>query len=162
MDELRTPAVMEFWAEFCRRTGVDPEQRWDAYAFGDTAAMADELAGLVVTGPKRATAGLYRHFEPPAGEPMPKVGAFSVILGGAGQPLAVVRTTDVAVRPLDEVDAQFAWDEGEGDRSLEYWLSAHRAFFARDLAADGLTLTDDTLVVLERFELVWPAGVPGG
>ena len=32
---------------------------------------------------------------------------------------------------IDEVDASFAWDEGEGDRSLECWRRAHTDYFTR-------------------------------
>jgi uncharacterized protein YhfF len=34
-------------------------------------------------------------------------------------------------RRFDEVDEQFAFDEGEGDRSLAYWRGAHQRYFAR-------------------------------
>jgi hypothetical protein len=55
-----------------------------------------------------------------------------------------------------EVDAAFAWDEGEGDRSVAYWLDAHRRFFARRCAQLGVAFSDEVLTVFERFELVWP------
>jgi uncharacterized protein YhfF len=48
-------------------------------------------------------------------------------------------------------------DEGEGDRTRAWWLDAHTRFFTRQCAAMGWTFCDDTGVVFERFELVWPA-----
>ena len=36
------------------------------------------------------------------------------------------------VRRFGDVDAQFAWTEGEGDRTLEYWREAHIRFFAAE------------------------------
>jgi GNAT superfamily N-acetyltransferase len=68
----------------------------------------------------------------------------------------VIRTTQIERRPLDQVDAQFAWDEGEGDRTLAYWLDAHRNFFRRECAAEGVPFADDMQVQLERFELLYP------
>lgn len=56
------------------------------------------------------------------------------------------------MKPLGEVDEAFAWDEGEGDRTLEWWRAAHTRFFARM----GIELTDDSEMILERFDLVWP------
>ena len=53
---------------------------------------------------------------------------------------------------MSEVDEQFAWDEGEGDRTLKWWTEAHVRFFARL----GIDVGKATEMVLERFELVWP------
>jgi uncharacterized protein YhfF len=147
-------AVEEWWEAFRQARGVDAD-RYDTFAFGDSAEMADELAGLVVHGPKRATAGLLLDYERD-GEPVPKEGDYSVVIDGRGLPVATIRTTQVEVKPLREVDAAFAWDEGEGDRSLAWWLDAHRRFFARRCARLGVTFSDDVLTVFERFELVWP------
>jgi uncharacterized protein YhfF len=160
MDQ-RSPAVREFWLEFCRRHGVDPDQRYDVFAFGDSADLADELAELVISGPKRATAALLSDFGPD-GEPLPEAGVYSVVLDGRGEPACVIRTTEVVVRPVGEVDAAFAWDEGEGDRTLDGWLAGHRAYFTRELGRRGLPYSDDLPAVFERFELVWarPAGRP--
>ena len=55
-----------------------------------------------------------------------------------------------------DVDEEFAWTEGEGDRSLAHWRSAHLEFFA----SQGVDVSDDDDVVLERFELLWRAGPP--
>jgi uncharacterized protein YhfF len=63
----------------------------------------------------------------------------------------VIRTTGVEVRRFGDVDAEFAWTEGEGDRSLEYWREEHIRFFAAERRPFG----EDTEVVLQRFELLW-------
>jgi uncharacterized protein YhfF len=67
----------------------------------------------------------------------------------------LIRTSDVQVCAFDQVDARFAWDEGEGDRSLEYWRAAHWAFFSRECAELGRAPSPDMPVVLERFELLF-------
>jgi uncharacterized protein len=146
-------AVGSFWRAFCDATGVDVETPFDAWAFGgrDTTELATELALLVRDGPKRATTGLLAEYER-EGEPLPEIGAYGVILDGAGTPICVIRTTRVDTMPFGEVDDGFAWVEGEGDRSLAYWREAHIRFFAEE----GTTISDDDVVVLERFELVWP------
>ncbi len=154
MAEPVTPKVAEFWRTFCAAHDVDPGRRCDVFRFGDSDAMADELAELVRTGPKRATCGLAMDFG--AGrEPLPAVGEYSVVLDGAGHPRCVIRTTEVEVKPLDQVDAVFAWDEGEGDRTLDWWAAGHQAYFTRDLARQGLEFRTDLPTVFERFELVW-------
>ena len=44
-----------------------------AESFGDSPELADELLGLVINGPKRATAGAVADYEA-AGDPIPTVG----------------------------------------------------------------------------------------
>jgi uncharacterized protein YhfF len=110
-----------------------------------------ELALLVRDGPKRATAGLYSEYAN-GDEPLPAVGDLSVILDGANDPVCVIQTTGVEIRRFGDVDDEFAWTEGEGDRSLAYWREAHIRFFA----AIGTPVTEDAEVVLQRFDLLWP------
>ena len=51
-------AVAAFWGEFSRQTdGVDDASFYEAFHFGDSEALAQELADLVLSGTKRATAG---------------------------------------------------------------------------------------------------------
>ena len=158
---MREPAsassVEAFWRAFADATGVDAT--YDAWAFGgdDTPALATELGLLVRDGPKRATTGMLAEYERD-GEALPQIGAYSVILDGAGEPLCIIRTTRVDTVAFGEVDEEFAWVEGEGDRSLEYWREAHVRFFAHE----GTPISDADVVVLERFELVWPTIAPDG
>ena len=147
-------AVDAMWESYVTDSGYDGPLV-TAFAFGDSAELADELGLLVLHGHKRATAGLLRAFEA-EDEPLPRVGDRCLVLGGDGRPLAVVRTTDVRVGPLSSVDDSFAWDEGEGDRTRDWWLDAHARFFTSQCAAMGLPFSDDLGVVFERFELVWP------
>jgi uncharacterized protein YhfF len=151
----RSPAVRTFWEAFCRARSMSPERRYDVFAFGDTPALADELLALVRMGPKRATAALVLDFER-GGDPLPEPGVHSVVLDGRGEPGCIIRTTEVAVKPFDQVDARFAWDEGEDDRTLETWRKWHRRCFTRQCASWGIAFDERMPVVLERFELVWP------
>ena len=56
---------------------------------------------------------------------------------------------------MAEVGAEFAFEEGEGDRSLAWWLEAHRAFWRREAEREGFEYSDDLDVCCERFELAW-------
>ena len=138
--------VEAFWRRFVAATGIDGP--YTAWGFGSSPEMATELGLLVRDGPKRATASLASSY---SDEPVPVPGDLGVVLDGDGEPLCVVRTTGVEVRAFCEVDEEFAWTEGEGDRSLAYWREAHIRFFA----TPGEPLDDTTPVVLERFDLVW-------
>lgn len=154
MSDAKTPEVRSYWREYARASGVAGDD-YDVVSFGDSPAMADGLAALVVDGPKRATAGLARDFGP-GREPMPRVGAHAVVVDGRGRPRCVWRTVEVRVGPFISVDASFAFDEGEGDRTLTDWLAGHRRYFERQAAKEGFEFRDDTPTVFERFVVVWP------
>ena len=47
-------------------------------------------------------------------------------------------------------------DEGEGERTREWWLEAHQGFWQRSCARMGIDYSDSLEVVFERFVVVWP------
>lgn len=149
----RTTATDAYWQAFRAATGIAGD--YDAVAFGDGPALADELLALVLAGTKRATACLLRDVTV-AGEPMPVVGGHVVAVDGAGVPRCIWRTTEVTVKPLSHVDDAFAWDEGEGDRTRAGWLDAHGGYFARQATRESFAFHDDIETVFERFTVVWP------
>jgi uncharacterized protein YhfF len=114
-----------------------------AFAFGDSPALADELLDLVLKGVKSATCST--EDEPNTSTP----GERWIVLDGRGEPRCVIESTEVTFRRYNEVDAAFAHDEGEGDRSLAYWRDAHRRYFTR-LGR----FSDDMMLMCERFRLV--------
>jgi uncharacterized protein YhfF len=71
------------------------------------------------------------------------------VLDGHGAPRCVIESTEVTYRRYSEVDAKFAFDEGEGDRSLKYWREAHREYFSRQGS-----FSEDMMLMCERFRLV--------
>lgn len=113
------------------------------FAFGDSPELANELLELVIRGIKTATCST--EDEPNTSRP----GERWVVLDGRGEPRCVIESTEVAYRRFNEVDAAFAYEEGEGDRSLAYWRRAHRDCFGR-LGRFG----EDMMLMCERFRLV--------
>ncbi|QFT87986.1 ASCH domain protein [Bacillus sp. THAF10] len=87
-------------------------------------------------------------------EPLPTVEDYSIILNSKDEPLAIIKTTEVNVLPMNEVSEEFAIAEGEGDRTYRYWKEAHEKFFTKELKDLGLEYSEDMLLVCERFELV--------
>src|SRR5690349_3360716 len=118
-------------------------QHLRTFAFGDNSALADELLELVIKGIKTATCST--EDEPNTSAP----GERWVVLNGRGEPCCVIETIEVTYRRFNEVEADFAFDEGEGDRSLAYWREAHRTYFGR-LGR----FSEDMMLMCERFRLV--------
>jgi uncharacterized protein YhfF len=151
----KSAAVQQFWAEFCHHAQLVSATPYQAWHFGDSRELADELVALVVDGPKRATASLgWTVDRYPALAPI--LGSYSVITTFAGEPRGVICSSRIERCAFRDVSAEFAWTEGEGDRSLADWRAGHWAYFTRECAVLGLTPSEDMPVVLERFELLYP------
>lgn len=149
--------IAVFWDAFSADVGHDCSDRFfEAFHFDDNEATADELAGLVLAGVKRATAGLLWSFESARGSP-PKPGALSVVTYWDGRPACVIETLEVKVLPFEQVTAEFAAVEGEGDGSLECWRRVHWAYFGRECARLGREPSMTMPVACERFNVVFRA-----
>lgn len=123
-----------------------------AWSFGATAQKADELLALVLADTKTATSSALWDYEA-EDEPLPARGILSILLDGEGRPRALIEATEVSVVPFGEVDAEHAFLEGEGDRSLAHWREVHERFFTDNATHDHAFATDMP-VVLERFRVL--------
>jgi uncharacterized protein YhfF len=148
-------AIAPFWAEFEAAHGIPVASRfYEATHFDDNEASANHLAALVLAGKKRATAGLAWSFDAEKGRP-PKAGDLSVITDWGGNPLCVIETVSVAVVPFEEVSAEFAAAEGEGNGSLDYWRTVHWEYFLRECARIGRKPHAAMPVLCEHFEVIY-------
>lgn len=157
MDSAAAAAMWTAYAE-AHPDAVAGQDPPPVEAFGDSVELADELIALVLHGPKRATAGLVSAYVRD-GEALPRIGGYWVGCDGSGTPRAILRAYALRVGPVISVDDAFAWDEGEGDRSRDDWLRAHRDFFSRTCEAAGAAYDDSLEAVFERFRVVWPPEV---
>lgn len=155
MARTLTADLLPYWRAFCDRAGADLTARFcESFHFDDNERSADELARLVLSGTKRASAGLLWSYEA-AGVPTPKPGDLSIVTDWSGAPQCVIETTGVELVPFDQVGAEFAAAEGEGDGSLAYWQAAHQAYFGRECARLGRQAAPGMPVVCERFRVAW-------
>jgi uncharacterized protein YhfF len=126
----------------------------ERFTFGDSPEMADKLLPLVLAGTKTATCGALREYEEDASL-LPRPGQRAIVLDGRGEPACVIEYTRVECRPFDAVDADFARQEGEGDRSLADWRNIHRSFFARNGG-----FQPDMLLVCQEFRVIERMAAP--
>ena len=142
-----------YWRAHPDQVGLDDVPTVER--FGDHAELSDALLELVISGRKRATATLVKEFAAD-GVPLPRVGSHWIACDSSGAPRVVLRSTELRVGPFTSVDAAFAYDEGEDDRSLESWRENHARYWRRAAAAIGIEWTEQHEVVFERFSVVWP------
>ncbi len=131
--------------------------RW---GFADPGPLRDELTAAALAGIKTTTASLLVEYEID-GDAVPVAGQVDVLIDSDGRDVAVVETIACRIARLADVDDQHAIDEGEGYADSTAFRVAHERYWNgyRDQIRTGLDdptweLTDDTLVVLERFRIV--------
>jgi len=147
--------IESYWQSYLGALPADSsvrDERYVAESWGDSPRMAEELGALIVVGTKTATCSALWEYRT-EGEPLPTVGLKTIVLDGNDDPLCIVETTEVEVKPYDRVDARFAYEEG--DRSLEYWQEAHWRFFSRTLPNISREPAIEMPLVCKRFRVVY-------
>ncbi len=146
--------VLEFWEKVKTETGITGDFV-DAWGFGDNPALKDELLGYILQGIKRSSTSLLKESEI-EGYPDDNEGDYNIILNGKDEPAAVIKTVSVRRVKYRDVDADHAYWEGEGDRTLETYFMEHDKYYKRIGESLGFEFNKDMLVDLVRFELVYP------
>lgn len=155
---MTNQSVLSMWRAYLASVGeVDegagrPPSSWH---FCDNEADANACVELVRRGIKTATAPSLWHFEL-RDEPLPKPGDLHVVTDWAGEAQCVIRTVSVEIVPFNEVSAEHAAAEGEGDRSLAFWRRVHWDYYHRELEGSPFTPREDMPIVCERFQMVYP------
>jgi len=151
------PAVEAFWLGYlsaCFPPGSHDARPADVTDFGDSKEMADELGRLVQAGIKTATSGLARDFEQ-SGEAPPVVGNVEIVVDGSGNPLCVIEITEVVIRPFNTIDEAFAFDYGEGDRTLAWWRQEMWDYYSAESQQSGREPSQTMPLICIRFRLLY-------
>ncbi len=139
--------VEEFWHRFLASdaaAGFDNPVLYDVMRIGSSAASAEHGASVVLSGQKTATSSPPSEY--PSREAWPYVGALSVLLRGDSAPVAVIKTTEVVLRRLGDLDNDFAQDYGEWDGTAKTLRKNLAEFYECDENQD---------LICERFRVVF-------
>ena len=119
--------------------------------------LRDQLVAAILDGSKTTTTGLMADYEHER-EPLPQPGQREAVVDSAGNRVAAIEITAVRVVRLGDVDLEHALGEGEGYGSVAQWRAGHERFWHSAEMREALddpdfAVSDDTLVVAERFRL---------
>ena len=148
--------IERYWQKYLSTLPSDSPYHSETYvaeSWGDSPALADELGELIIQGVKTATCSALWSWEA-EGNPVPER-YITVALNGNGEPFCIVETYEITIRKYNEVDADFAREEGEGDLSLNYWREAHKNYFSRVLPKIGKEFSENMSLVCERFRIIY-------
>lgn len=120
--------VKHYWQQYLQTLtpGMDANQPYLVEQFEDIPQLADELGQLVIEGTKTATCSALWEWEAEQ-LPLPTVGLKTIVLDGGDSSICIIEMTEVNICPFNQVDAQFAYDEGEIDCNGILWerFAAH-------------------------------------
>ena len=153
------PSKIEaFWQSYLLTLSEASRQKTPGYVvdqFGDTPEVATKVGKLVRDGVKTTTSSLRWGLEY-IGEPIPQVGHIELIIDGNGDPLCIIELIEVAIKPFGAVDEQFAFEYGEGERTLEAWRRDNWDFHSRWCIEIGREPSETMPIVCQRFRLLYP------
>lgn len=115
---------------------------------------ANICAQLVKDDIKTATCALKQSYIA-ENEPLPIIGHLHIVTDWYGEPTSIIETMQVLEIPFYQVDASFAYKEGEGDRSLEYWEKVHKEFFKQEAKEYQIEFNENSILILEYFKRVF-------
>lgn len=116
---------------------------------GTPGEMRGHLNRLILSGAKRATAGLLVDYVR-EDEPLEVAGDILALIDDESRAIAIVKVERVMTMRFASVPWEFAQAEGEGDESIEDWRDGHQAYWT----SAGEVVDDETLVVLVWFQLM--------
>jgi len=142
-----------FWQSYLSTLSEEEQKNAPPYVvdqFADTPEAATKVGKLVRDGVKTTTSSLVWGLEH-IGQPLPKVGNIELIVDGNGEPLCIIELTEVEIKPFNAVDEQFAYEYGEGERTLSYWLRDNWEYLSRWCHEIGREPSETMPLVFQRF-----------
>ena len=120
--------------------------------------LRERLIAAILDGTKTSTSSMLLEYSI-ENEPLPVIGARQTVVDSYNSAVAIIRTVAVQIIRLADVGIEHARAEGEGFVSVAAWRTGHEAFWhSTELKAHlkdpTFTVDDDTLVVLERFQVI--------
>lgn len=143
--------VKDFWIKFCNEKKLLTDIKYQAWSFGNTKEMADELAELVNCNIKTATTSAFELYE--ACDDIPQVGDYNIILNSSKEPVCITQTKAVYIMPYNLITPEHAWHEG--DRSYKYWREVHDRFFVEEYKSVGKKFYEQAPMLCEVFEKIY-------
>lgn len=140
----------ELWNKFINKYNIK-NKSYEEWKFG---VDPDKLLDLVLKGKKTGTSSLKILYELD-NEQLPKVDDYSVILDSNNIARCIIKNIKVEIIPFNKITRVYAFKEGEGDKSLNYYKLVHEDFFRKELEEYNICFSHDMEVVFEEFFLVY-------
>ena len=111
-------------------------------------------ANLVLNGEKTASSSLKSSYNSES-EKIPQINSLVVITDWNGFPTCIIEITEVSESKFSEVTTEFAFTEGEGDKTLAWWREVHWKYFSAECKSLGIEPCENMILILEKFKVVY-------
>ncbi|MEQ9111901.1 MAG: ASCH domain-containing protein [Rhodospirillaceae bacterium] len=151
----KSSATDSFWTE-AKTTGemVSGDDYW-VRRLGANQFVVDSILSLVLDGEKRGTFGLkWLHERQP--ETAPELNGYAVLVDMNETPKAIIKTTQITPIAYKDITDKHLVIEGPGARALDRWRDIHWPYWRELLKPHDLEPTEEMLVMVEHFDLVFP------
>ena len=150
--------VEEFWGNYLLTlpAGERNQNYFEASAWGNSDELADRIAELVLAGTKTTTSSLLWD-QQKNGWLLEKPGDKSIVLNSKKKPICITETVEVFSKPFDEVDAEFVYNYGEGDRTMNFWNKNMWDYYEAECEGLGKRAEKNMPMICIRFRLVYKA-----
>jgi uncharacterized protein YhfF len=148
--------IKSFWREYLLTLPHSQrnQQYTEASSWGNSPELADRIAELIVSGVKTTTSSLlwsqqkhkWRLEEP---------GDKSIVLDSHKNPVCVVQIEQVYIKPFDEVDEEFVYNYGEGDRTMNFWNKNMWEYYKEECMELGKKARKDMPMICQVFRVVY-------
>jgi uncharacterized protein YhfF len=123
-------------------------------SFGISEDEAREIAPLVKDGTKTASGALVWSTEFD-GKREIQPGDLWVVVAGPDEPVCVIESIEVLVFPYEDVPEAYAWEGGEGDRTMGSWRRIYWNYIVSECKRIGRNPDTKAPLAMERFRVVF-------
>jgi uncharacterized protein YhfF len=155
MSDIST-AIEAYWEKYLSTLPENErnQQYFEATSWGNSDELADSIARLIVSGEKTTTSSLLWSQEKQQW-PIEKPGDKSIVLDSKKTPVCIVETVQVFIKPFDEVDAEFVYNYGEGDRTMKFWNQNMWEYYQQECVALGRTPEKNMPMICPVFKVIY-------
>jgi uncharacterized protein YhfF len=154
----KSAATEAFWTIAKRSAAAAVGDDYWVRRLGNTQQTVDSILALVLKGQKHGTFGLkWLHDRDPALSPV--LGGMAIMVDMDGTPHAIIKTTQATPVAYKDITEDHLSIEGPGARQLSRWQEIHWPYWQTLLAPHNLEPSEDMLVMVEHFDLVYPLSV---
>jgi uncharacterized protein YhfF len=89
------------------------------------------------------------------GRPQSRPGDLWVVIAGPDEPVCIIETTEVRIFPYDEVPEEYAWEGGEGDRTVRDWRRIYWKYLTSECTRIRREPSVKAPLAMERFRVVY-------
>lgn len=152
---MEKSAATEAYWNAAKEAGASLEDDYWVRRIGGNKETVDIILDLVLRGEKRGTFGvkLLQERQP---EITPILSGEAVMVDMEGKPHGILKTTKLTPVPYQDIAEEHLLIEGPGARKLEIWQDIHWPYWTSLLAQHDLEPSQDMIIVVEHFDLLYP------